>query len=242
MRYATSLGIETRRRGPDGKQNLWRRTEEVKRDCAERLQSLAGSPYRAQSLAGPPEFAAVGEGGVVSSGQEQAAAEGATPADDEPRQARTLPSLHSYFSGMGKSELRREAAKLHLRKHGAQTTAQLREACQRAVSSQGTLDRYARGSGMEPAATSHIEPAATSPTPVSGSAAARAPERKLPVRPRARDYKAGSRIQKSGTAHSRMPKRAQKRGSRTRRGRRRGRRGSRTRRGRRGSRTRRGRL
>ena len=150
--------------------NLWRKLEEVKRECAERLQHLAGppefaavgaeglpalgheiegaregappdesEPAQVQSLPDSAQLAAVVEGGDVSSGQAQAAAEGATPADDEPCQARALPSLHSDFSGMRHAELRREAAKLHVRKRGAQNAAQLREACQRAVASQGTL-------------------------------------------------------------------------------------------------------
>ena len=49
-------------------------------------------PAQVQSLADSAQLAAVAEGGDVSSGQEQAAAEGAPPADDEPRQARRLPA------------------------------------------------------------------------------------------------------------------------------------------------------
>ena len=49
MKYAVGIGVETRRRGPDGKKNLYRPVEEVRRECEERAQSLAGPPQIALS-------------------------------------------------------------------------------------------------------------------------------------------------------------------------------------------------
>ena len=40
-----------------------------------------------------------------------------------------MPRTHMGFGGMRKSELRRVAATLNVRKHGVQTAAELRQAC-----------------------------------------------------------------------------------------------------------------
>ena len=47
MRYACSLGVETRRQGPDGKKNLWRPVEEVRAECRERQAATRQRPSTA---------------------------------------------------------------------------------------------------------------------------------------------------------------------------------------------------
>jgi len=46
MKFAADvLGVATRRVGPDGKNNLWRSVEEVRRDCKEKEARLCQSPH-----------------------------------------------------------------------------------------------------------------------------------------------------------------------------------------------------
>ena len=83
MEYAKGLGVETRRRGPDGKNNLYRSVEDVRRHCAERAQSLAGPPQSAEGAAGGgaasgQEISAAAE---MLSGDVQSAPDAAPPAE-----------------------------------------------------------------------------------------------------------------------------------------------------------------
>ena len=49
MGHAAGLGVNTRRRGPDGKPNVWRRMQAARLDCAARTLSLADPPRAAAS-------------------------------------------------------------------------------------------------------------------------------------------------------------------------------------------------
>ena len=86
MGHAAGLGVNTRRRGPDGKPNVWRRMQAARLDCAARTLSLADPPYFAAVAAGASAASADLScgAGEMSAGDAQRAPDAAPPAEFEP--------------------------------------------------------------------------------------------------------------------------------------------------------------
>ena len=152
MERAAGLGANTRRRGPDGKPNVWRRMQAARLDCAARALSLADPPRAAASQVTLDRY--VGAPGQVlapTSGSDLRAiafapvsdsASPRTPAQPEATRVRAMRStpaaraewkrLRAQQSAMARASGRGQHPKRKAREHDA--TRQARECRQRSAS------------------------------------------------------------------------------------------------------------
>ena len=91
MAYAAGLGVNIRRRGPDGKKNVYRSMEEVRRDCAERaaasqvtLDRYVGVPGQVPAVTSGGDFRRIAFAPVSDS------ASSSTPAQPEATRVRAI--------------------------------------------------------------------------------------------------------------------------------------------------------
>ena len=143
MVYAAGLGVNIRRRGPDGKNNVHRSMEEVRRDCAERaaasqvtLDRYVGMPGQVLAVSSGSDFRRTAFAPVSDS------ASSSTPAQPEATRGRAIRSTtaagaewkrpRAQQNAMARASGRGQHPKRKARGHGA--TTQVREwkqACQR---------------------------------------------------------------------------------------------------------------
>ena len=143
MGYAAGLGVNIRRRGPDGKKNVYRSMEEVRRDCAERaaasqvtLDRYVGAPGQVLAVTSGSDFRIIAFAPVSDSASPRA------PAQPEATRVRAIRSttaaraewkrLRAHQNAMARASGRGQHPKRKAREHGA--TTQVREwkqACQR---------------------------------------------------------------------------------------------------------------
>ena len=95
MEHAAGLGVNTRRRGPDGKNNVYRSMEEVRRDCAERaaasqvtLGRYVGMPGQVPAVTSGSDFRRIAFAPVSDS------ASSSTPAQPEATRVRAIRERH----------------------------------------------------------------------------------------------------------------------------------------------------
>ena len=152
MEHAAGLGVNTRRRGPDGKPNVWRRMQAARFDCAARTLSLADPPRAAASQVTLDRY--VGAPGQVlapTSGSDLRAiafapvsdsASPRTPAQPEATRVRAIRSTtaagaewkrpRAQQNAMARASGREQHPKRKAREHDATTQVrEWRQACQR---------------------------------------------------------------------------------------------------------------
>ena len=102
MAYAAGLGVNIRRRGPDGKKNVYRSMKEVRRLCAERaaasqvtLDRYVGMPGQVLAVTSGSDFRRIAFAPVSDSASSSA------PAQPEATRVRAIRGRHQERKGRG---------------------------------------------------------------------------------------------------------------------------------------------
>ena len=139
MGHAAGLGVNARRRGPDGKPNVWRRMQAVRLDCAARTLSLADPPRAAASqvtlgryVGAPGQVPAPSSGsdpGAIAPAPVSDSASARMPAQPEATRARAMRSAPTARSERKRYRAQQSAkARARAREHGPKRNARERDA------------------------------------------------------------------------------------------------------------------
>ena len=139
MEHAAGLGVNTRRRGPDGKPNVWRCMQAVRYDCAARTLLLADPPRVAASqvavaryVGAPVQVLAPSSGsdpGAIASAPVSDSASARMPAQPEATRARVMRSTPAASAERKRYRARLSArARVRAREHDPKKKAQGRYA------------------------------------------------------------------------------------------------------------------